>query len=123
MTTPEGPTGPIDRERQCFHCGREVDADGEQAITLVVGRSELLDRGEERLFRREQVLLFCDLAHANAHLARHPLQDEWPDSEVVDLDDESFLGVIGCLLLAVALLVVLGVGATVSAAWLWDAVA
>lgn len=122
MTTPEGPTGPIDRERQCYYCGQEVDADGEQVITLVVGRSELLDRGEERLFRQEQVMRFCDLAHANAHLARRPLQDEWPDSEVVDLDDESILGFVGCLLLAVVLLVVLGVGATVSAAWLWDAV-
>lgn len=111
----------VDADSGCAHCGRGVDPAANLAITIVVGRSERLDSEEERCFRHEQVFLFCDLEHANAHLGEHPLQDEWPDSEVLEPHDGD-LGAFGCFLLAVLLLVLLVVGAVVSVAWLWDVV-
>ncbi len=111
----------IDAAVGCAHCGREVDPTADLAITIVVGRSERLDAEGERCFRHEQVLTFCDLEHANAHLAEHPLRDEWPDSEVLEPHDGD-LGAFGCFLIAVALLVLLAVGAVVSLRWLWDVV-
>jgi hypothetical protein len=105
----------------CARCGREVDPTADLAITIVVGRSERLDAEGERCFRHEQVLTFCHLEHANAHLAEHPLRDEWPDSEVLESHDGA-LGAFGCFLLAAVLLVLLVVGAVVSVGWLWDVV-
>lgn len=111
----------IDAAVGCVHCGREVDPSADRAITIVVSRSEHLDTGDKRWFRHEQVLTFCDLGHANAHLAEHPLRDEWPDTEFLG-GAGGKVATVGCFLLAAVLLVLLVVGAVVSVGWLWDVV-
>lgn len=96
----------------CPLCSRRVDPSDRRSVTITVGRSEVLECEDERLFRESQEFEFCDLAHANDYLASHAIPDKWENTEI----DDGKLGLlekIGCLLLVIAFLAVIGTGVTV----------
>lgn len=120
MTTEEDRDS--DAKPRCVECETELDFTDGKAVSVEINRSELYeDQGRE--FRETQVYEFCGLAHANSWLSKHPIPDEWRDSNLELGEDLGVLEKIGCTLIALTFLAVLLTGTIVGVQWVWKLVA
>jgi hypothetical protein len=101
----------------CSECGLQVVLTDGKSVSVEVNRAEVQD-DVERLFRETQLFTFCGLDHANAYMAKHPIPDEWSDTEI---DDGGIgpLGAIGCALMTIVFVAALITGLAVGGQWVW----
>ncbi|MEH3032596.1 MAG: hypothetical protein PGN07_00785 [Aeromicrobium erythreum] len=104
---------------QCATCGRDLDPEDAAVVWVVAGRGRLVGEWDvEHSFEEEQVRVFCDLDHANAHLREHPLADRFTDTTVGDHDGPGRLADVGCFAVLLIVLTFLVVGGITSIGWL-----